>query len=160
MRLRRIAAFAALALVVLALDQGSKAWARTLPPGVVRPVIAGYFDWHYVRNPGAAFSTFVAGAAARVALSALAVIAIAAIARVAWRSRPDQRLERAGLALVAGGALGNLLDRVRLGAVTDFVSWHVGAHSWPTFNAADGALVVGAAILIIASARGRRKIEA
>ena len=60
-------------------------------------------------------------------------------------------LERVALAMIAGGAVGNLVDRLRHGAVTDFVSWHWGAHHWPVFNVADVALLIGAVLLAGAS---------
>src|SRR5262245_26621613 len=110
MKARRIALFAALVLVVLALDQGSKAWARTLPMGVPNPVVTGYWDWQHDENPGAAFSTFIGGDVARVLLSAIAAIAIVAIGIAAWRTRPEHRLRRAAFAMILGGAAGNLVD--------------------------------------------------
>jgi signal peptidase II len=158
MKLRRIAGFVVLVVVVLAFDQGSKAWARTLPMGVAHPVVSGYWDWQHDENPGAAFSTFIGGDAARVALSAIAAIAIVAVGYAAWRTRPEYRLRRAGFALILGGAAGNLVDRVRIGTVTDFVRWHVHDHMWPIFNVADAALLIGVAMLFLAAARERRMI--
>jgi signal peptidase II len=157
---RRIAAFVVLLVVVLAFDQGSKAWARTLPLGVPQPVVAGYWDWEHAQNPGAAFSTFIGGDTARVVLSAVAMIALIAIAFAAWRTRPEQRLQRAAYALIAGGALGNLVDRLRVGTVTDFVRWHVHDHMWPIFNVADAALLIGVGMLFVASWREKRTIGA
>src|SRR5438067_928881 len=98
--------FLLVVVAVLAFDQGSKAWARTLPLGAPQPVVAGYFDWEYARNPGAAFSTFVSESGARVALSAIAAIAVVAIGVAAWRTRarPELALRRAAYAVIAGGA--------------------------------------------------------
>ena len=90
-------------------------------------------------------------------LSLLAALALVAIGVLAVRSRPEQRLLRAGLALIAGGALGNLIDRVHDGAVTDFVRWHVHDHMYPIFNVADVALWIGAIAIIADSALAHRR---
>jgi signal peptidase II len=154
MKARRIAIFTVMVVAALALDQGSKAWARTLPLGEPHPVIAGYWDWEHAENPGAAFSSFIGGTGARVALSLVATAALAAIGFAAWRTRPAQRARRIAYALIAAGALGNLVDRVRVGTVTDFVRWHVRGHMWPIFNVGDALLLVGAAVLLLSSLRG------
>jgi signal peptidase II len=114
-------------------------------------VIPGYWDWELAYNPGAAFSSFVHGA---IVLSLLAAVALIAIGIAASRTPPEQRFRLAGLAMVGGGALGNLIDRVHQGAVTDFVRWHVHDHWWPIFNVADAALLVGAVLML--AQRGRR----
>jgi signal peptidase II len=67
---------------------------------------------------------------------------------VARRTTPEQRLRRIALAMIAGGALGNLIDRLRDGAVTDFVRWRIGDARWPIFNIADAALLVGVVVLL------------
>nr|HEX4314346.1 signal peptidase II [Kofleriaceae bacterium] len=155
----------AVVIVVVAFDQGSKVWARGLPTrpadcgvtalaeqhcaGVPQAVVDGFWDWELAENRGAAFSTFAGQAAGQLVLALIAAAALVAIGIVAARTRDDQRLKRLGLALVAGGALGNLVDRVRDGSVTDFVRWHVRGHMWPIFNLADAALLVGAALLLL-----------
>ncbi|HEY1550133.1 MAG TPA: signal peptidase II [Kofleriaceae bacterium] len=163
MRLR--IAFVAVVFVVVGFDQGSKAWARGLPTrpadcgvtalaeqhcaGVPQAVVDGFWDWELAENRGAAFSTFAGEAAGQILLALIAAGALVAIGIVAARTRPEQRMRRVGLALVGGGALGNLVDRVRDGSVTDFVRWHVHGHMWPIFNLADAALLVGVAILLV-----------
>jgi signal peptidase II len=175
---KRAVVFIAIAFLTLALDQGSKAWAQGLPvpagctptelaaqhcAGTPVPVIHGFWDWQLEYNTGVAFSTFAHASWGHVALSILAVLALIAIGFAASRTQPEQRLRRVAFALIAGGALGNLLDRVRSGWVTDFVHWHVGHHDWPVFNVADVALLVGIAMLLLERApehvrnlRGRR----
>jgi len=170
-RPRRAVIFVVMLVVALAADQGSKAWARTLPVphgctvammaaqhcGTIRePVIAGYWDWELAYNDGAAFSNF---AGARVLLELIAAAALIAMAVFAWRSAPEQRVRRLALGLVAGGTLGNLVDRVRDGAVVDFVRWRVGDHLWPIFNVADVVLVIGVALLLLENVleRGRAR---
>ena len=162
-RLGRAVVFLAVFLLTAGFDQGSKEWARGLPvspagcdvpadliahrcAGVSQPVIEGFWDWQLAMNPGAAFSSFAGGAGAQVMLSVLALVALGVLAH---RTRPEQRLQRIALAVIAGGALGNLIDRVRDGAVTDFVRWHWHEHTWPIFNVADVALLVGVGLLVV-----------
>jgi signal peptidase II len=146
----RVAVFLTVLLLTAGFDQGTKEWARALPAGSGQPVIDGVWDWQVAQNTGAAFSLFASSPEiARVVLSLLALGALVAIIVVALRTRPEQRLTRIALALVAGGALGNLVDRVRLGSVTDFIKWHYHDRVWPLFNVADVALVIGAVLLVI-----------
>ena len=158
-------AFVVALVVVLAFDQGSKAWARTLPTrpascsvsdlaefrcaGVPQPVIDGFWDWELAENRGAAFSSFATEAAGQIVLALIAAGALIVIGIAAARTRPEQRAKRLALAMIAGGALGNLVDRVRDGSVTDFVRWHVHGHMWPIFNVADAALLVGVTVLLV-----------
>jgi signal peptidase II len=157
-RVRRAVLFVAIFLSSAGFDQGSKEWARaTLPAHVPQPVVHGYWDWQLEQNPGAAFSTFIGGGTvARVALSLVALIALIALGVIAARTRPDERLKRVALALIAGGALGNLVDRVVHGSVTDFVRWHVHDHMWPVFNLADAFLLVGVGLLGLERALAHR----
>jgi signal peptidase II len=171
---RRIVIFTAILALVVALDQGSKAWARTLPvspvgcevpadliahrcQGVPQPLIAGFWEWELAFNTGAAFSSF---RGAQLVLGALACAALIALGFMAWRARPEQRLRRIALALIAGGALGNLIDRVRDAAVTDFVRWRIGEARWPIFNVADAALLVGVVLLLLEGLAERRRARA
>jgi signal peptidase II len=156
---RRAVMFAAILVLTAAADQGSKAWARTLPVvpagcaagdpgcrGIPQPVIAGYWDWELAYNDGAAFSSL---RGAQVVLALIAGAAVIALLVAAARARDDQRMRRAALALIAGGALGNLIDRLRDGAVTDFVRWRIHDLRWPIFNIADAALLIGVGLLLI-----------
>jgi signal peptidase II len=141
--------------VTLAADQGSKAWARdALTVGRPVAVIDGFWDWELAYNPGAAFSTFGDGTM-RVVLSVIGVAATLVIGWMLFRSRPEQRAQRWGLALIAGGAVGNLIDRIGTGLVTDFVRWRWHEHQWPIFNVADAALLIGAALVLIDGWRRR-----
>lgn len=132
--------------LVLALDQWSKAWVlRTLPEHVPVPVIDGFWNWYRTYNTGAAFS-FLADAGGwqkwffvtlAFAICGLIVWMLARTSRRDWRSALP-------LALVVGGALGNVVDRFLHGHVIDFVQWYVGEHYWPAFNIADSAVMGGA----------------
>jgi signal peptidase II len=147
MRLRRAVIFLAVFFTTAGFDYGSKEWARTLPEGVPQPVIEGVWDWQLAYNTGAAFSSFTG---AHVLLSILAACALVYLGVLAARTRPEQQLRRIALAVIAGGAVGNLIDRVRDGAVTDFVRWRTcEARAWPIFNVADVAIVIGVALLAI-----------
>lgn len=145
--LRRTATFIAVFLCSAGFDQGTKEWALTLPPGEPQPLIKGVWDWELAHNPGVAFSSFDKLPHGQLILSLLAIGMIGVVLWLAARTRPDERMMRVGYALVAGGALGNLIDRLRHGAVTDFIRWRAGDHLWPIFNVADALLVVGIALL-------------
>lgn len=115
-------------------------------------VIEGYWDFQYTRNPGAAFGIFADKDSSFrepffLAVSLLAVFIILGLLRGVQN---DQRLLLWALALIAGGALGNFIDRARYGYVTDFIVWkYTDAHRWPTFNIADALICVGVAFMVI-----------
>ena len=145
-----------LSVAVLVLDQLSKQVAITsLKLHVPVPVVDGLFNWMLTYNYGAAFS-FLAQASGwqRWFFSGLAV-GISALL-VLWLRRVERRDWRQALpfALIIGGALGNLVDRLRFGYVVDFVDLYWGRHHWPAFNLADSAIVVGALLLILFGLRG------
>jgi signal peptidase II len=158
--MRRRAVAVVLFLCATGFDQVSKEWAtRTLPPGVRQPVIHGYWDWELAKNPGAAFSSFTGVTGAQILLALIAAIALIAIGVMAARTEPEHKLRLAALALIGGGALGNLIDRMREGAVTDFVRWRIGEHLWPIFNVADAALLIGVGCLAIDGLLQRRRLR-
>ena len=163
--------FAIVSLLSLIADQATKIWARASLPttrvagtgacdipadlvtghchGVKVEVIGGFWDHVLSMNPGSAFGLFGGQSFARVMLS---IIGIAAVGGMIWmlhKSRTDQKVLHWALAFVAGGAVGNLIDRIYYGVVTDMISWHAGKHTWPTFNIADVVLVVGVGLMFI-----------
>ena len=172
--------YSVLLVATLAVDQGSKAWAHTLPvhpagcaqpadllafhcAGVPQSVVDGYWDWELAYNPGAAFSSFasVTGRTGMtVILSVIAALALIGITALAMRTAPGERGKRVAFALIAGGALGNLVDRLHDGAVTDFVRWRIHGHRWPIFNVADAVLLIGVILLILDGLRTRRRAVA
>lgn len=157
-QLRRAVLFLAIFACTTGFDQASKQWAQgTLQVGTPKPFIDGYWDWELARNTGVAFSTFTDIGGGQIVLSLLAVAALIALGVMAMRTRPEDKLKLASLALIGGGALGNLVDRIREGGVTDFVRWKVGEHMWPIFNVADAALLAGVALLLLESALARRR---
>ena len=148
-----------LSLAVIALDQASKAWAvRHLSFHVATPVLP-VLDLTLAYNTGAAFS-FLAGESGwqRWLLTALAlVVAVLIVGYLGRLKARRQGLLCAALALILGGALGNLIDRLRLGYVVDFISAHWHGHYFPAFNVADSSITIGAALLLIDLLReGRR----
>jgi signal peptidase II len=146
---RRI--FWAAALVVVALDVATKLIAEAtllLTPGV--PVIGDWFQLRLVYNRGAAFGLHV-GPYSRWVFFAVAVIAVLVLNRMSIQTSLGDRFRQLALGLVAGGAAGNLIDRIRSGrGVVDFLDVGVGALRWPTFNVADIAVSCGGIALAIA----------
>ena len=139
----------ALAAGVVAVDQLTKATvlARFLPGE--RLELTAFFNMVLVYNKGAAFSFLSdAGGWQTPLLIGFALVAIAIVGTLLVRST-GRRLLCAGLALILGGALGNLIDRFRFGQVVDFLDFHAAGWHWPAFNVADSAITVGAALLIL-----------
>lgn len=135
-----------LSALVIGLDQWSKAWVLArLPEFEAVQVIDGIWNWYRTYNTGAAFSFLSnAGGWQIWFFTALAVIVCGLLGW--WLSRTPRGDWRTALpyALVIGGALGNVIDRLLHGHVIDFIQWYVGDHYWPSFNIADSAIVCGA----------------
>jgi signal peptidase II len=148
----------ALSALVIVLDQLTKYFAiELLEPYKAQAVIPGFLNWTLAYNAGAAFSFLHdAGGWQRWLFTVLA-IAVSAVL-VIWLRRTDRGEWRTALplALVIGGALGNLIDRVRVGHVTDFIEVYYQQWSWPAFNVADSAISVGAVLLILFGLGGRK----
>jgi len=181
---RRWKIFLLVAFISLAADQATKVWARHALPakpaianvdcstdvvdkirdahcaGTAVPVIGGYWDWRLSMNPGSAFGLFSSQNGARIFLSLVGIGAVIGMLWMLRKSRLDQKVLHYALALVAGGAIGNLVDRIYFGVVTDFVSWHYHDHVWPTFNVADVVLVVGVGLMFIDSQKENKREKA
>jgi signal peptidase II len=141
-----------LLLAVVALDQVTK-WTvdRAMALHESRVVVEGLLNLTYVQNRGAAFGVLSDAELPyqSVLFSLISLAALAGIAAYAWRLPTASRLPQTALALIMGGAVGNLLDRARLGHVVDFVDVFWGPHHWPAFNVADSAITVGVGLLIL-----------
>jgi signal peptidase II len=140
-----------LSAAVILLDQLTKAIViELLEPGIPHAVIPGFLNWTLAYNTGAAFS-FLADQEGwqRWFFTVLAVVISAVLAR--WLARTPRSDWRSALpfALVIGGAIGNLIDRLRIGHVTDFVQVYYQQWAFPSFNVADSAISVGATLLIL-----------
>ncbi|ORE97035.1 MULTISPECIES: signal peptidase II [Aurantimonadaceae] len=146
-----------LTLLSFLLDQATKWWIlnHVMDPPQVIPV-TGFFNLVLGFNTGVSFGLF--GEAPAWLLMAFTLAMVAGL--LVWMTRTDSRLTAIALGLVVGGALGNLLDRLRHGAVTDFLDFYVGAYHWPAFNFADVAIVSGVGLLLIESVLAREETKA
>lgn len=138
------------ALTIAVVDQLSKAWivhGLDLPgqPGG-RVEISAIFDLTYVQNYGASFGMLAGGVVSRIVLSAISVGVSAAL--FVWLARIGRRITAAGVALIIGGAIGNLIDRVSLGYVVDFLDFSGLRFTW-VFNIADASINIGVALLLL-----------
>lgn len=149
-----------LSLAVLAVDQWSK-WMVNLhlPEHLAQPVIPGFLNLTHVKNTGVAFGLFAdAGRdGATWLLTALGLLALGLVGLYFKHVPRDNRLLQTALALVLGGAVGNLIDRVAMGAVTDFIDVYFKSYHWHTFNAADSAISVGIGLIVLDTLRSYRK---
>ncbi|MDO5505964.1 MAG: signal peptidase II [Pseudoxanthomonas suwonensis] len=146
-------------VLVIVLDQASKQWVLTaLPEYTAIPVIDGFWNWYRTYNTGAAFS-FLANAGGWQTWFFTGLAFVICTLLMFWLTRTERRDWRTALpyALIIGGAIGNVVDRIRHGHVVDFIQWHVGDHYWPAFNLADAAIVGGAIGIIAFGVFAKRK---
>jgi signal peptidase II len=122
-----------------------------------RVELTSFFNMVLVFNKGAAFSFLAAAPGWQTPLLAAFAIGAAIIVSALLLRSPERRMMCAGLALILGGAVGNLIDRLRFGQVVDFLDFHAAAWHWPAFNVADSAITVGAALLILDGLRRHEK---
>lgn len=173
--------FLIVAALSLIADQATKIWARdSLPVVPLRAggaacivpddivtracqghpvsVVGGFWDWRLSMNPGSAFGLFSSQEGARILLSVVGIVAVIGMLWMLRKARTDQKILHWALAFVAGGAVGNLIDRIYFGVVTDFILWRYKTHEWPVFNVADIVLVVGVGLMFIdIQKEGRRE---
>jgi signal peptidase II len=141
-----------ISLCVIAIDRVTK-WtiSRRLSMHDGIQVIPGFFRIIHTENPGAAFGIF-ADSPSQWKLGMLigfSIIALVIVSSLLWKNSHTMTSTGIGLALILGGAVGNLWDRLVSHQVVDFLLFYVGPHQWPAFNVADSAIVVGAALLVI-----------
>ena len=137
---------------VLLLDQLTKIWiAAVLDPGQSVTILRGWFQLRFIVNRGGLFSMFrdLPELPRSVLFAGIPVVASLGLLFVLLRTPAAHRALRCGLALILGGALGNLIDRVRLGHVIDFLDVYWRGHHWPAFNMADSAIVVGVGLVLL-----------
>lgn len=158
---RRYRAIALTAGAVLALDQLTKVWIQQTIPVWEKgfSVIPGFFDIVHILNRGAAFGFLNRTDIdwQRPFFIAVSLLAMGLIAGLARSKEDDGPFYIHGLGLILGGALGNLLDRIRLGVVVDFLDFYVGEWHWPAFNVADMGICLGAAGLLVSFYQQRRR---
>ena len=155
--------FAVTVLVILVLDQVTKIYVDSrmnLHDSI--PVIQGFFNITYVRNPGAAFGIFATSSPLfrAVFLISVTVGALLLILYYVTTVKEREPLLHLGLSLIFGGAAGNLIDRVRFGEVIDFLDFYIGSQHWPAYNVADSAISVGAVLLLVSLIRKREEPSA
>ena len=146
---------------VFMIDQTTKAWAvRRLRFGDAKEVIPNFLNFAYAQNTGVAFSMFDDhGDTGRWGLSIVAIVAATLVLYFFWKTpRSDDRI-LGSLCLLLAGIVGNVVDRLRLGFVVDFIDVQFGSWHYPTFNVADMAICIGAGLLILDMFLSKKKIE-
>jgi signal peptidase II len=147
-------------IVVVTLDQITKAViTEKLFMYGSHKVIDGFFSLVYVMNPGAAFGFLAEAPEIFRYLFFISVTALAILLIIYYilKSKSQDVLIVISLTLIFGGAVGNLIDRIRFGAVVDFLDFYIGAWHWPAFNVADSAISVGAVLMILEMVVNRKK---
>jgi signal peptidase II len=142
--------------MAITLDLLTKAWALSALSPYARRSVAFFFNLVLVTNQGAAFSLLAADGPGQGLKMAL--LALAAMVPLAWfyrQARPSDRALLTGLGLILGGGAGNVHDRLRYGAVVDFLDLHLGEAHWPAFNLADVSVCLGAGLLALTVLFGR-----
>jgi len=154
---REIAPWLVVAAIVIAFDQATKITIERLFEFGDSTPITSFFNLVLTYNKGAAFSFLSAASGWQGTL--FMVVGIAASAFIVWllTRHGKQKLFSTALALILGGALGNVIDRLAYGHVIDFLDFHLGGWHWPAFNVADSAIVCGAALLIVDELRRMRR---
>ncbi len=139
-----------LGLVVVLLDQWTKLWVRAdfIYGGDPHAVIPGFFNLVYVRNEGAAWGMLGGQMPILILLSAVVLVLLAVYHRKVLNPTLDHRI---ALGLMVGGICGNLIDRIRVGWVTDFLDFYIGPYHWPSFNVADSAICIAVGLYMLSS---------
>jgi signal peptidase II len=149
-----------IAAMVVVLDRITKLWIVShIQSGHAIVIIPRVFRLTHVLNTGAAFSMFEGSASqslVRNLLIAFSIVAVVVVLALIWKMGRSITLTSVALALILGGAVGNLYDRVRFSYVVDFLEVHIVHYHWPDFNVADSAIVVGACLLLLEMVRPQR----
>ena len=141
-----------LSLLIVVADQWSK-WLveRYLPLHQPLEIIPSVLNFTHVRNTGVAFGMFAANGSSSgtLILTVLGLIALVIVGLYFWRTSTQDRLMLTSLSLILGGAIGNLMDRLAAGSVTDFIDAYIGTYHWHTFNVADSAITIGICLMAL-----------
>jgi signal peptidase II len=160
---RKSAIFILILVVGLALDQATKVLVMdNLPLGGQVPLISGFLNLVHIHNKGAAFG-LLSGWSAEFAwlfFVILTALVLGVLCYLLWRLPEDHWPTALGYSLILTGALGNLIDRIRLGEVVDFIDVYWGRYHWPAFNVADSLVCVGAAVLVWVIIREEKTADA
>jgi signal peptidase II len=150
-----------ISVLVIGLDQATKLMVvKAIDLHELIPVVPGFFNLTYLHNRGAAFGILADSPYRLPFFLLVTLISVLVLLYAIHRSRDDQRLAPCSLSLILAGAIGNLIDRMRLGEVIDFLDiyWH--EHHWPAFNVADSAICIGVALLAIDMILEERRLKA
>ena len=150
-------------ILVLIADQVTKAWATAKLQAIdTMEIIPNFFRFTYARNRGVAFSLFADSQfETKWILAGISTAAAIGVVVYLWRSGAHEKRLNYALSFLLAGIVGNLIDRVRLGEVVDFIDFHwYEQYTWPTFNIADAAICVGAALLAIEMMREQKVSQA
>jgi len=151
------------AITVVGLDQLSKYFVLQHFGGTAcvdrREAVTAFLDLVLTCNRGMSFGLFNTGQGLSVPIFSIVAVAIVAIL-VFWLSRVHSDLLSSAIGLIIGGAVGNVIDRVRFGGVIDFLYFHLGSWYWPAFNLADSAICVGVLVMLFEGLLGRRQLPA
>ncbi len=142
----------AISVVVFFGDQATKSMVEhSIPEHAVIPILPSCFNLTHIKNAGAAFGLFSDSSSPwkTAILILVSATLLATVITIIWKNRQLEWEAGVGLALVSGGALSNLVDRIRAGRVVDFLDVYFRSYHWPAFNLADSAIVVGAGFLIL-----------
>jgi signal peptidase II len=157
---RKYVLFGVFAAISIIFDQWTKSLARSdlRPLGPYNPkvVIDGFFKLRYSENPGVAFGMLQQMSGGRLVLTLMAIGAFALVLYYLRKTDAGASRLHVALGLVGGGAIGNLIDRVAYGRVTDFIVWHIKDHEWPAFNIADAALCIGVGLMVLDMVKPQR----
>ena len=157
---RRYGLLIGVSLIIVSLDQVTKLLIiNTMQLHESIPVIAGFFNLTYIRNPGAAFGLFATTNSAfrLIFFVGTSIFALGLLGTIFYRIHPDDVWGQLTVSSIVGGAIGNLLDRLQHGEVVDFLDVYIGRYHWPAFNVADGAISVGVVSLLIIFALDKKK---
>ena len=152
-----------LSLAIVVLDQVTKVYVmETMRLHESIPVVANFFSITYIRNPGAAFGFLSSSSSSFrfVFFGLTSIFAVGLLGTILVRMPKDDWMGRLSVAAILGGAIGNLLDRLRYGEVIDFLDFYINGYHWPAFNIADSAITVGVVFLILHFALEKEPEEA
>ncbi len=141
-----------IAVAVVIIDQLSKMWIMAaFALHEQQNIIPGFFNLVHITNTGAAFG-FLAGSNTMLRQAFFVVVAIIALIVIVFaygHLKQQARIYVYALGLIGGGAIGNLIDRLRFGSVVDFLDFYIGSYHWPAFNAADSAITIGVGLFLL-----------
>ena len=159
---RRYILLVGVSLVLIALDQITKMFVtHTMHLHESIPGIKDFFNLTYIRNPGAAFGIFATTNSAfrLIFFVGESTFALGLLGTIFYRLHPDDVWGQLTVSSIFGGAIGNLIDRLRYGEVIDFLDFHISGYHWPAFNVADSAISIGVVSLLIIFSLDKKKEE-